>query len=707
MSSFPQKDLTTDDGSLKYARGSDPPTRHPDVTGMTADPGAAAGCATGAPRLALAGTFTVEPVVETLGLVLDAIALDLEIEVTPYAQVFQELLDPGRTFARNAGGVNVVLVRLEDWWGHAPPDGPPPTDDSLSRPLDDLVEGLRQATASGPAPVAVVVCPPSPRWTRDPVRRARHDALEQRLAAALAPLRGVRLVPRPPIGASAEDETRDVYDEEGDRLGHVPYRPRYFAALALAVARAARAVLAPPRKVLALDCDNTLWKGVVGEDGVEGIEIGARELALQEFALGKKREGMLLCLVSKNAAEDVDAVLAGRADMRLRAEDLASLRVNWLPKSQNLESLAAELNLGLDSFVFVDDNPIECAEVAAACPGVLTVTLPEASAPDDEAAGRSLAAFLDGLWPLDHLDVTEEDRRRTELYRENRERSRVLETSTSPGRLSRGARPAGHDRRAPARAARARRAAHAADESVQPHDEAPQGERPRSARRRWKGVSRRRGGGSVGRLRPRGPHGAGPRRWRRRGRHAPAELPHPGPRRRDADGPGGRACRARAGPGARRAALRADGQEPARAALPRDAARGAAGGGRGRALHAVGRGGGGGAGVRAGGGVAPARRRRRDDDRAPGAREDRRDERLRRRSLGARFARELATPEVAIVAASSAAGARARGLADAAHRRAPRQSVSSWASGRSVAALRRGRGSPTTSSSWGGRRSTP
>jgi FkbH-like protein len=385
------------------------------------------------PKLALAGTFTLEPLAPSLELVLASIGLELDVEVTPYAQVFQELLDPGRSFARNRGGVNVVLVRLEDWWGHAPPEGPVPLppEETLARPIDDLVASLRQASGSSPAPIVVMVCPPSPRWTRDPARRARHDALERRLADALAGLRAVRLAPRPAVSADDEEAARDVHDEEGDRLGHVPYRPLYFAALALSVARTARTLMSPPRKVLALDCDNTLWKGVVGEEGVAGIQIGARERTLQDFALAKKREGMLLCLVSKNVPEDVDAVLAERADMRLRAGDLAATRVNWLPKSQNLHDLAAELNLGLDSFVFVDDNPIECAEVAAACPGVLTVPVPEATAADDEAAGREMAAFLAGLWPLDHLDITDEDRRRTELYRENRERTKLRESATS------------------------------------------------------------------------------------------------------------------------------------------------------------------------------------------------------------------------------------------------------------------------------------
>jgi FkbH-like protein len=396
-----------------------------------AEDGEARGAGAAGPRVALAATFTIDPLVEPLGHLLTSIGLPLEVEVTPYAQVFQELLDKGRSFARNRGGVNVVLARLEDWWGHAPPEGPLPPEETLARPVDDLVASLREAAASSPAPILVTICAPSPRWTRDPARRARHDALERRLVEALAPLRSVRLVPRPPVPLDETEAGRDVHDEEGDRLGHVPYRPLHFASLALAIGRAARALLAPPRKVLALDCDNTLWRGVVGEDGVAGVRIGARERALQEFALAKKRDGMLLCLVSKNVDEDVDAVLAEHAGMLLRAGDLVATRVNWLPKSQNLATLAAELNLGLDSFVFLDDNPVECAEVAAACPGVVTITVPGPGAGDDAAAGREMAAFLEGIWPLDQLNITDEDRRRTELYLEDRERTKLRESSTS------------------------------------------------------------------------------------------------------------------------------------------------------------------------------------------------------------------------------------------------------------------------------------
>ena len=125
-----------------------------------------------------------------------------------------------------------------------------------------------------------------------------------------------------------------------------------------------RAVI--PKKVLALDFDNTLWSGIVGEVGVEGV---VPNRPLQELALELKSKGVLLAGVSKNNPEDVAGVWT-RDDMRLKADDFVATRVNWEPKSRNLAEIAATLNLGLDSFVFADDRAIERARMREAHPEV-------------------------------------------------------------------------------------------------------------------------------------------------------------------------------------------------------------------------------------------------------------------------------------------------------------------------------------------------
>ena len=155
----------------------------------------------------------------------------------------------------------------------------------------------------------------------------------------------------------------DYHDPQRDQLGHIPYTPLFFAALGTILARRIHALLNPPHKVVVLDCDNTLWKGVVGEEGVAGITIPTAWMGLQRFMVELAGKGFLLCLCSKNDEPDVLEVFDRRPDMVLRRDHLVSWRINWQPKSQNIRSLAQELNLGLDSFIFLDDNPVECAEV--------------------------------------------------------------------------------------------------------------------------------------------------------------------------------------------------------------------------------------------------------------------------------------------------------------------------------------------------------
>ena len=167
--------------------------------------------------------------------------------------------------------------------------------------------------------------------------------------------------------------------------------------------------------MVVLDCDNTLWKGVVGEEGVTGIAIPPAWMALQRFMVELAGQGFLLCLCSKNDEADVLEVFDRRPDMVLKREHLVSWRINWQPKSQNIRRLAQELNLGLDSFIFLDDNPVECAEVRAGCPEVLTLRLP---------IDGDIEGFLRHVWAFDRLRVTSEDRQRTAMYKQEAERAR-------------------------------------------------------------------------------------------------------------------------------------------------------------------------------------------------------------------------------------------------------------------------------------------
>ncbi|HEX2140155.1 MAG TPA: HAD-IIIC family phosphatase [Woeseiaceae bacterium] len=182
------------------------------------------------------------------------------------------------------------------------------------------------------------------------------------------------------------------------------------------VARALRALVQPAKKCLLLDLDNTLWGGIVGEDGVEGLKvqpgdpIGEAFLEFQRAVLDIKARGVVLGLVSKNNREDVVEAFE-HLEMPLELDDFATTRIDWEHKHVNIQAIANELNIGLNSVVFADDNPIECELIRQMLPEVEVMALPS-----DPAA---YVETLLGCWHFDKLALTEEDARKTEQYRDN------------------------------------------------------------------------------------------------------------------------------------------------------------------------------------------------------------------------------------------------------------------------------------------------
>ncbi|HEX6292065.1 MAG TPA: amino acid adenylation domain-containing protein [Herpetosiphonaceae bacterium] len=351
---------------------------------------------------------------------MDTLDLPAQIAFAPYNQVFQQLLDPGSALASNHHGVNLLLIRWEDWRqfekGSALADERTvdlyTTIEQNARQFVHILKAVAERTS---ARFLVCVCPPTP--TTDARYAALCDELEAYALAELADAGNVWLL------SGAEIQARypvvNYYDRHSDELGHIPFTPVFFTALGTTIARKIYAFQHPPYKVVVLDCDHTLWKGVCGEDGALGITLDEARLALQRFVVALHDAGMLICLCSKNNEDDVVEVFEQRGDMLLTREHIVSWRINWTAKSENLKALAEELQLGLDSFIFIDDNPLECAEVQAHCPDVLTLQLPEDPS--------QIPQFLNHVWAFDRLKITAEDAKRTDLYKQNiaRERART------------------------------------------------------------------------------------------------------------------------------------------------------------------------------------------------------------------------------------------------------------------------------------------
>lgn len=204
---------------------------------------------------------------------------------------------------------------------------------------------------------------------------------------------------------------------------------RGLQALAQAYTGSICARLGRMRKCIVLDLDNTLWGGIIGEDGPQGLKLGEEGIGrafveFQQELLNQHRKGVLLAICSKNNVDEALSVVKNHRSMRLREEHFAASRINWLDKATNLRELAAELNIGLDSLVFIDDNPAERAWVRESLPEVL---VPEW--PSDPGEYRT-ALLAVAAQHFQKLDLSSEDRNRGEAYQAQAERRR-LESSAS------------------------------------------------------------------------------------------------------------------------------------------------------------------------------------------------------------------------------------------------------------------------------------
>jgi FkbH-like protein len=370
-------------------------------------------------RFAIGATFTAEPIEPVLNFWGRQLQTPFEIRFAPYNQLAQTLTDPTSEFASNQQGVNILLVRLEDLAQFDAPDTV--TLARMEGNLDEVIRLVREALPRMVAPLIFVLCPPSAKFLSDPARRQFAHEMALRVETKLEGTPGILYL--------SHEEIQQLYpvaepsSEEGERLGRIAYTELYFCALGTALVRLMHGLFSPPFKVIALDCDNTLWSGTCGEDGPSCVVLDPARRTLQEFMKEQHDSGMLLAMASKNNEADVLETFSKHSEMPLQLHHFVAWRLNWDAKSANLSALASELSLGLDSFILVDDNPKECAEVAQSIPEVLAVALP--------ADASEIPHFLDHIWAFDHVLVTEEDRNRSAHYQTALEFGRELQQASN------------------------------------------------------------------------------------------------------------------------------------------------------------------------------------------------------------------------------------------------------------------------------------
>jgi len=367
------------------------------------------------PGIAVAGTFTLDAVTEPMAVVLAKEAPGRSVAAAPYGQVLEALHDPGSALMTNTG-VNVLLLRLADFVRGG---GLAELGERADAMVGELVTVLADIPNHSVATWFVAVLPSSPSVAADAALDRWVREAGERITAAVATTPGVH-----PVALDTLAELYDVgevHDEYADRIGHLPYTDEYCAALATWLVRLAVSSWTKPKKVVVLDCDNTLWAGVCGEDGPTGIRVTDAHRRLQEFMLAQRAGGKLLCLCSRNNEADVEEVFAANTGMVLSWDDVTAHRIGWHPKAHSLRELADELDLALGSFIFVDDDAVECASVRAQLPEVATLEL--------SRDGEQIRRQLDHAWAFDQLSTTDEDRLRADWYATRDERSALRDAS--------------------------------------------------------------------------------------------------------------------------------------------------------------------------------------------------------------------------------------------------------------------------------------
>lgn len=333
-----------------------------------------------------------------------------------------------------AAGRDATLLLLDqdstfpiDWRGGLDAAGA-----AIEQRLASLEAAIRAFTARQQTPLVVNTLPASVSPNLGHLDRVLAvgagrivDRVNARLAELAADLGSLHLVDADvalaPLSAAHRLDAKLWY------YGRFAYSDEATRLLAHAFGRAVHACLRPCAKVVAVDFDNTLWGGVFGDDGVEGLLCGddfpgSAYKAFQRECLRLRAQGMLLVGLSKNNADAVD-VFDRHPGMLLRRADFTACAIDWQPKPDNIRRLAAELNLGLDSFVFLDDSPHEREAMRRMCPAVVVPEMPV-----DVALRPAWLRSLSETWPL---RLTEEDAARAGMYAAHQRARELRETTAS------------------------------------------------------------------------------------------------------------------------------------------------------------------------------------------------------------------------------------------------------------------------------------
>jgi FkbH-like protein len=379
-------------------------------------------------RVAILRSFTVEPVLPLLRAVSFTNEINLTVQVGDFNAYGQEILDPESALYRFSPKVTILAVQTcdvaPDLWVNYTDLESAAVASAVRRVVESFQQWVRAFRERSPANLVIHTLE-QPLWPSAGILDAQSGAGQSSAIEEIN--RELRRLPEQYRGVYVLDYDALVarhgrllwHDERKWRTARMPIAADHLIHLAQEWLRFILPLSGEIAKVLVVDLDDTLWGGIIGEDGIDGIQLGAEYpgsiyQALQRAMLDLFRRGILLAICSKNNRDDAMEVLESHPGMLLRPSHFAAMRINWNDKAQNLREIASELNIGIDTLAFLDDNPAERQQVRNSLPQV-SIIEPADNPLEWATAVRNCPAF-------ERLTLSTEDQQRTTFYLAERER---------------------------------------------------------------------------------------------------------------------------------------------------------------------------------------------------------------------------------------------------------------------------------------------
>ncbi len=378
-------------------------------------------------RVSLLKSYTCDMIEPILTCMLHARGYQSAIQIGGFNQFYQEILEETSTLYTFHPHMVVLLVRPEDFYPllfEQTPQERRNVDIHVQKILDDIKMLLATIQKRQPDVNILLNTFAKPYFAPTGLYESQNStgisAIMWRLNLGLIEIaEQMDRVCLLDVAESIATMGQSVHDIKMWTIAKNPYKFEFYEHTARQIVKSIEAIHGKRKKCIVLDLDNTLWKGIIGEDGFSGIKIYKE---FQRQLLFLNQTGILLAINSKNNVDDAMAVIRHHEDMILKEEHFSALQINWDDKVSNLKKIATNLNIGLDSMVFIDDNPYECQMVEEMLPEVDVLPLP------DDATKYVVA--LRGMWGLDYLVLTEEDQEKAQLYRRKNQAEQLKESSS-------------------------------------------------------------------------------------------------------------------------------------------------------------------------------------------------------------------------------------------------------------------------------------